>query len=85
MKKWHKILGIVLLSILFIVGIFWQWIIYYESRALRVTFAAHDCKDILYIIMSGDAILFGITYNAALFLFICRCKKVGNNHTREYR
>ena len=77
MKKWHKILGIVLLSILFIVGIFWQWIIFYESRALRVTFAAHDAKDILYFMMSGDVILFWITYIAALFLFICLWRKGG--------
>ena len=77
MKKWHKILGIVLLSILFIVGIFWQWISFYSISDLRVTFAAHDAKDILYFIMSGDAILFWITYISALFLFICLCRKGG--------
>ena len=77
MKKWHKILGIVLLSILFIVGIFWQWINFYAVNELRVTFAAHDCKDILYIMMSGDAILFWITYISALFFFICLWRKGG--------
>lgn len=77
MKKWQKIAGIVLLSVLFIVGIFWQWIIFYEIGAFRVTFAAHDCKDTLYIMMSGDTILFWITYIAALFFFIYLWKKGG--------
>ena len=77
MKKWYKILCIVLLSVLLIVGLFWQWIIFYESRALRVTFAAHDCKDFLYFMISGDAILFWTTYIAALFLFICLGRKGG--------
>ena len=77
MKKGHKIFGIILLSVLLIVGLFWQWIIFYESRALRVTFAAHDAKDILYFMMSGDAILFWITYISALFFFICLCRKGG--------
>ena len=77
MKKWHKILGIILLSILFIVGIFWQWISFYSVSDFRITFAAHDAKDILYFIISGDAILFWITYISALFLFICLCRKGG--------
>lgn len=71
MKKGHKILGIVLLSVLLIVWLFWQWINFYAVSDFRVTFAAHDAKDFLYFMMSGDAILFLITYIAALFLFIC--------------
>ena len=81
MKKWQKIAGIVLLSVLFIVGIFWQWIFFYGIGFFRVTFAAHDCKDTLYIMMSGDAILFWITYIAALFFFISFGRKEASNET----
>lgn len=75
MKKWHKILGIILFSVILLVGIFWQWIYIYSIRDLRITYATHDCKNAMYIFMGGDAIILGITYFAALFFFICLWRK----------
>ncbi len=75
MKKWQKILGIALLTAILIVGIFWQWVTYADIRAWKVTFSAHDCKDVLYTIMSGYAVLFRMNYALALCLFICLWRK----------
>lgn len=51
MKKWQKIAGTVSLTVISLVGIFWQVITYADIRAWRVTFAAHDCKDVLYAVL----------------------------------
>ena len=72
MNKWQKIAGIVSLTVIPLVGIFWQVVTYADIRAWKVTFAAHDCKDVLYAVMGGYAFLFWISYAlhfASLFVF----------------
>lgn len=77
MKKWQKIAGIVLLTVIPLIGIFWQVGTYADVRAWRVTFAAHDCKDGLYVLMGGYAVLFWINYILTLFFFINLWRKGG--------
>lgn len=77
MKQWQKIVGIVSLTVIPLVGIFWQVVTYADIRAWKVTFAAHDCKDVLYAVMGGYAFLFWISYALAFCFFICLWRKGG--------
>lgn len=77
MKKWQKITGIVLFTIIGLLGALWQMGTYYEIRAWTVTFAAHDCKDALYLCLGSYAFLMWLCYLSALILFICLWRKGG--------
>ena len=77
MKKWQKILGIVIFLIIGLLGVFWQWVTFADTKGWRVTFAAHDCKGALYLSFSGYAVLMWVSYFLALFLFICLWWKGG--------
>ena len=75
MNKWQKIAGIVSLTVIPLVGIFWQVVTYADIRAWKVTFAAHDCKDVLYAVMGGYA--FWISYALHFASLFCLWRKGG--------
>ena len=77
MKKWQKTAGTVSLTVIPLIGIFWQVVTYADIRAWKVTFAAHDCKAVLYAVMGGYAFLFWINYALAFCFFICLWWKGG--------
>ena len=77
MNKWQKIVGVIAFGAIGICELLMRVVTYADIRAWKVTFAAHDCKDVLYAVMGGYAFLFWISYALAFCFFICLWRKGG--------
>lgn len=75
MKKWQKIIGIIGFLFIFIALSFWNFLTYYGIEGVRITEAAHDCKDWLYLTLNVYNIFIGLIYFLSLMLFVRLWKK----------
>jgi len=77
MRTWQKIIGITFFTIFLLAILLCNWGVYSDIHAWTVTFAAHDCKDVLYILLNTYNLCIGLLYIIALALFISLWRKGG--------